>query len=213
MIEIAPKLWIGSQADMHEPGWAVLQTAKEPWHRQALGYAGRAAPKDHPEYLIARRGDRMILNLIDVQDSAFVPPAMVAQAVEFVRTARDKGQTVLIQCNQGQSRAPTLGLLCLAAQLPADFAAAEAEFLNLYPAYAPSQGMRGFAETHWASYRGSASELDAGALDTANQLWSTFCSDLRDDPARARDRLISGIVRALVGAASGEAPKPRLEIE
>jgi hypothetical protein len=49
VIEVRPNLFVGGGADFDavwdEPGWMILQCAKEPWHREALGYTGRGAPK------------------------------------------------------------------------------------------------------------------------------------------------------------------------
>ena len=62
MKEVMPGLFVGNALDYDlvkdDPDWSVVQCAKEPWHREALGYTGRAAPREHPEYLWARRGNR-----------------------------------------------------------------------------------------------------------------------------------------------------------
>ena len=54
MIEIMHNLFIGSQSDYenivkYESGWYVIHACKEPYHRQALGYSGRAVSKDLSE--------------------------------------------------------------------------------------------------------------------------------------------------------------------
>jgi hypothetical protein len=68
---LSGRLWIGD-VSMYEAvakpeadQWFVVHACKEPYHRKELGYTGRAAPKEHPEYLICRRPGRLILNLID----------------------------------------------------------------------------------------------------------------------------------------------------
>ena len=158
MKEIAPKLWIGSQSDFEEldpfgTEWAIVHACKEPHHRQALGYTGRAAPKEHPEYLFAKRGKRLILNLIDADDPKYVPKDVIDAAVGHIRDSIKAGEFVLCHCNQGASRSPTIGLLYLAPEMPEDFEQAEAKFRDLYPAYAPAEGMRKFAREHWQAYR------------------------------------------------------------
>jgi hypothetical protein len=47
MVEIAKNLYIGSQDDYElnvkfQTDWFVIHACKEPYHRQALGYTGRA---------------------------------------------------------------------------------------------------------------------------------------------------------------------------
>jgi len=77
MIEIVTNLFIGSQDDYeltvrHETGWRVIHACKEPYHRQALGYRGQGAPRNDPEYLVAVRGERLMLNMVDVTDPSFL---------------------------------------------------------------------------------------------------------------------------------------------
>jgi len=79
MIEVHPNLWIGDEHDYSrhvraESGWSVVHACKEPFHRQALGYTGRAVSKNHSEYLIARRERRLILNLVDAPKCEPRPP-------------------------------------------------------------------------------------------------------------------------------------------
>lgn len=159
MIEIDPKLWIGAQADFEalDPaleGWAVVHACKEPHHRQALGYSGRGAPKEHPEYLMARRERRLILNLVDVDDPKYVAKEIMDAALEHIRASLADGLSVLCHCNQGASRSPTIGMLHLAASLSEDFDEAVARFKEShYEPYAPARGVLEFAREHWSSYR------------------------------------------------------------
>jgi hypothetical protein len=158
MIQVMPNLWVGGQDDLPWAmgsdgkvfdGWYVISAAKEPWHRQALGYTGRGAPKEHPEYLMARRGNRLLLNLVDVEESAYIRPEIIDVAQDDIQAELGKGNKVLIHCNKGGSRAPTIAMLYLAKHGPlAGMMSHEVveEFTKLYPAYAPAGGMRDFAK-------------------------------------------------------------------
>ncbi len=161
MIEIHEKLFVGSQDDYErtvqwEEGWKVVQACRDPYHRRALGYTGRAAPKDHPEYLLARRDDRLILNLLDADDPAYIPKAIIDAALAFIEESLELGSRVLVHCNQGQSRGPSIGLLYLAAKTEAfsglDYEAARDRFREIYPAYDPHPGVHGFLMIHWSIY-------------------------------------------------------------
>ena len=60
MVEIYSNLFIGTEDDYNSLSfslgeWYIIHACKEPFHRKALGYEGRTAIKDHPEYLIAER--------------------------------------------------------------------------------------------------------------------------------------------------------------
>lgn len=163
MIEIDSNLYVGNQDDYeftvrNQDGWFVIHACKEPYHRAALGYSGRGAPKDHPEYLIARRGHRLILNLVDADNPAFIPKEIIDEALEFIHEHLSEGRRVLVHCNQGHSRSPGIGLLYLAKftnVLPLDnLAEAEQAFRAIYPPYNPAAGIWGFVQNHWQEYSG-----------------------------------------------------------
>jgi hypothetical protein len=163
MIEICPNVYIGNQYDYEgtvkgQDGWSVVHACKEPYHRQALGYKGRAAPKSHPEYYIARRDNRLILNLIDADNPAYIPKTIIDDALAFIVEELNNGKRVLVHCNKGESRSPGIGLLYLAIytnHLPrTSFADAETTYRSIYPPYNPARGMRGFLIAHWEEYIG-----------------------------------------------------------
>lgn len=153
MIEVRPLLFVGDMGDAKrlDETWIVVHACKEPYHRQALGYAGRSAPKDHPEYLFARRNNAMILNLVDVDDPAYVRAEIVDAAVDFINS--HTASRVLVHCNQGRSRSPTLAMLADAKSLAENFEDAEKEFRARYAPYNPGRGMREFAKANWVRYR------------------------------------------------------------
>src|SRR5258708_2952521 len=164
MIEIFKDLFIGNAADYEhdvreQPGWRVVHACKEPYHRQALGYTGRAAPQDHPEYLIARRGHRLILNLVDAPDPAYIRKAIAEAGIVFVHEGLRGGDRVLVHCNEGRSRPAMIGFLSLASftdRLPPTFDAAEAAFRAIYPPYLPGAGVRGFLVCYFDKYRNAS---------------------------------------------------------
>ena len=108
MIKVEEGIYIGCDADVDEfygdhQGFC-LHMAKEPYHRKAVGYTGRGAPKDHPEYLIAERDTFNAYNLVDSPKPEFIPHEIFAHACETIAEMREKGVPVLINCNQGKSR-------------------------------------------------------------------------------------------------------------
>ncbi len=162
MIEVYPSLFVGTERDYesvvrHEDGWYVVHACKEPYHRRALGYTSRGAPKNHPEYLMARRGHRLILNLVDAPDPAYIPLEIIVAAIEFIDEGLRLGQRVLVHCNLGESRGPGIALLYLRARADrfrtSTLSEAESAFRQVYPFYNPGSGMRGFLasnlDKHW----------------------------------------------------------------
>jgi len=161
MIEIHPNLYVGHQGDYEhqvkgQEGWAVVHACKEPYHRQLLGYAGRGAPKEHPEYFVAERGDRLYLNLVDAPDPAFIRREIIDNGLAFIHEKLAEGLKVLVHCNQGESRGPGIGFLYLLREadvLPqTSLDDALAKFRQIYPAFSPSGGISGFIAAHWEEY-------------------------------------------------------------
>ena len=108
MIEVEDGVWVGNEADVDEfygeHGGFCIHAAKEPYHRKALGYTGRAAPKEDPEYLVAVRDTYNAYNLVDSPKPEFIPKEIFDHAANSIAEMREKGVPVLINCNQGKSR-------------------------------------------------------------------------------------------------------------
>lgn len=146
--------------------WAYVLAAKEPFHRAAIGYKGRACDKSHPEYLIARRDNNLVLNLVDAPKSEFFNKDIIDTALDFIEEQlKERHMSVLICCNQGESRSPSLALLYLIKHglIEGDtLEDVEAEFLKVYPEYNPGTGMRGFVKENFEKYKSRFKIMHAG---------------------------------------------------
>ena len=161
MIEVYDNLYVGNQEDYErrvrfQQSWRVVHACKEPYHRQALGYTGRGAPKTHPEYLIARRGDRLILNLVDADDPNYIPKEIINAALDFINEGLTNRIKTLVHCNQGESRSPAIAFLYLAShtdKIPkSSLEEAESAFREIYPNFNPGKGIHGFFAAYWGEY-------------------------------------------------------------
>lgn len=161
MKEVYKNLFVGTEQDFEyvvkgKENWAVVHACKEPYHRQALGYKGRGAPKNSPEYLFAIRANRLILNLVDADNPAYIPKQIIDKALDFIYQNLNAGQKVLVHCNQGQSRSPSIVMLYLAefTDIFSDkiFQNVEKEFRLIYSSYLPSNGIRMFMYQNWDEY-------------------------------------------------------------
>ena len=157
MVEVYKNLFVGSEFDYEvNPqsfnDWYVVHACKEPYHRKALGYTGRAAPKESPYYfyLTDVRG-HLILNIVDVPDPRFFNDGMIDKAIDYCLEGLNKGKRVLIHCNQGESRAPTIALMVLRKLhvVSDDFDEAVDYMYSIYPDYNPNNGILEYARQRW----------------------------------------------------------------
>jgi hypothetical protein len=160
MEEIIPRLWVGGDRDYEElvdkdkRGWSYLRCCKEGpgGHRQSCGYTGLGAPKDR-NYLVKRKGENlMALNLIDADDPNFISPQMIRAGLDFIVERLAAGDKVLVACNHGHSRGPSVALMYLRSigEMPHAFALSERIYHTIYPHYEPRAGIRQFARSHWS---------------------------------------------------------------
>jgi hypothetical protein len=152
---IIDRLYLGSDDDVPRAkgyGWARLCVCKDgiDSHRSLLGYTTLGAPKGK-DYLVARRGDVMALNVIDVDDPKMIPEEPLWAGLKFIDEQRQKGRTIFVHCNAGHSRSPSLVMMYLRSigELPEYFPAASKIFRTLYPKFDPGKGMKAKIHDMW----------------------------------------------------------------
>jgi predicted protein tyrosine phosphatase len=153
MVKIDSRLFIGAVDDCRTgtEQLAVVHACKSPCHQQAVGYRG-SLPASHPNYLVLQQEHDLYLNIID-------PPVPLFKAetferfLVFARTKYDSGASLLIHCNQGESRAPSLALLFLAKHIGklsnTSYMDAKHAFEKTFPAYQPGLGIQQFLASNW----------------------------------------------------------------
>jgi protein-tyrosine phosphatase len=150
--ELYKNLYVGDDAGVLEArkrGMNIVHAAKDGdfSHRSLLKYQSMAAPKGS-EYLVARRPGNLYLNLIDADDPSFVPDEAITAALVFIKDSLSKDEPVLVHCNKGLSRSPTIVFLYLysTGKLPSEYYKAIREFRKIYPKYDPSIGLELYAK-------------------------------------------------------------------
>ncbi len=109
MVEIMQNFYIGNEDDYEKRiknrlGWNIIHACKEPYHRDLLRYKTQGAPQNNPEYLIAKRQNKLICNLIDTDDPKYVPQEIIDTILIFIENSLKENKKVLLHCNQGESR-------------------------------------------------------------------------------------------------------------
>jgi hypothetical protein len=156
--EIYHNVWVGDDnAYVHlkdKPKWSFLRCCKygPGGHQQTLDYHTLAAPEGS-EHFVVERPRLMALNLLDLDDPNFVDPGMIQTGLDFIQQELLSGQKVLIACNAGRSRGPTVGLMWLrrVGHMRHAYLHSQRLYHSMYPLYSPSQGIDQFARSHWAA--------------------------------------------------------------
>ena len=156
MYEVAKGLFIGTERDCfysERNEWAVLHACKSPCHQRALNYRGSLSPT-HPCYLTYERGNHLYLNIIDPPQPLFKPPLFI-ESLKFI-DKHIKDRNILIHCNLGLSRAPSIALLWLAKRTDLisneSFQSAAISFKQIYPYFQPGHGISYYLTQNWSNF-------------------------------------------------------------
>lgn len=132
---------------------AVVHACKIPCHQNEVGYRGNLI-NTHLNYLVLEKENDLFLNIIDPTAPLFMPPLFVA-FLGFANKHWGQGKKLLIHCNQGESRAPSLAMLFLAKGISvisdSSYETARVEFEKLYPRYNPGKGIETYFSKNWAT--------------------------------------------------------------
>ena len=152
MKEVYTNIFIGSKDDCNNSSFAIVHACKT-CHRKTLGYTNKLE-QNHPNYLIYQKDDmNLYLNLVDMENE-FLPKytdPIIEKALTFI-DSHIKERPVLIHCDQGMSRSPSIGLLYLAINniIPNDsYLSARKEFEKLYTTFNPGNGITKYLQKHW----------------------------------------------------------------
>ncbi|MBN2287628.1 MAG: dual specificity protein phosphatase family protein [Tissierellales bacterium] len=144
MIEIIHNLYVGDDSDCTSANFEYVVNACKTCHQNALGYRG-SLQNTHPNYLIYESGRNLYLNMVDMERELlplYTNPIMFA-AMKFL-DMYIKDHIILIHCNQGISRSPSIALLYCAKSKIIPFTSyqdAVNNFVELYPLFSPGRGI------------------------------------------------------------------------
>lgn len=161
MKELIENIFIGDDKDYNDlydkKDWGILHCAKHPFHCQFVGYSGNL-PNTHKDYAYKRKDNEMALNLVDLDFFSFnyldFNREMFIQAFKFLDEYYDNGKPILIHCNQGLSRSPSLAMLYMATKGIGyeDFEKTIKEFKLLYPKYEPKKNIYETIKALWKEF-------------------------------------------------------------
>ena len=155
MNEIYTNLFIGDDDDCYtcllDSGFSIVHACKT-CHQEVLKYHG-LLPHTHPNYLIYEHGKNLYLNMVDMPNEflAKYTNPIFKHAMGFIKR-EIQNKKVLIHCNFGYSRSPSLGFIYLAITgviSKKSINEAMNEFIKLYPKYSPGNGIILYMQHNW----------------------------------------------------------------
>lgn len=152
MKEVSKNLFVGNDLDCaNSSGFAVIHACKT-CHQKALRYTG-SLTSSNPNYLFFQKDKNLFLNMVDMRkvlEQKFTNPIMES-AILFINENVEK-RRVLIHCNQGFSRSPSIALIYLSLIniLPNTFYLdAKNDFTKVFPEYNPGSGIELYMMNNW----------------------------------------------------------------
>lgn len=161
MIEMFKNLYIGTVDEYIEcvrymRDFKTVIAAKEPYHREYVGYKTRGCPKDSPQYYIAKMESGIICNLVDADKKEFIPDEIMIPAVNFIRKSLAESKRVFVCCNQGKSRSPMIAMLSMANTSPLNsfsFEEAHEKVVFSFPFVETGKGIYEYAKENWEKFK------------------------------------------------------------
>lgn len=158
MHNIASHLYIGGMNDLMglNENWSVAHVCKTA-HKKRLGYS-KALPPKHPHYVMFEKDKHLYVNWVDTDNPKYFDwprgagIGNMVRVLDFIEKELAAGQNMLIHCDQGISRSPSVGMVYLAKRLqslPVLFDDAKQAFIEIYPHYQPKAGINGFLQANW----------------------------------------------------------------
>lgn len=152
-IEVCKNLFVGNLKDCQTSNnLSIIHACKDPCHKNGVGYIGNLA-SSHPNYLIKETENDLYLNLVDMSriSPKFTDNSM-KKAIEFIENHLNQNNKVLIHCNLGQSRSPSIAILYLAKNSiinNSSFENALIEFKGLYSNINLGIGFYNYLKNNW----------------------------------------------------------------
>jgi len=155
-------LFVGNGYDTYKFAGSILHCAKNPWFDDAAANInlleklgdprGVLAPPTYPCLLnrnvILVEYNEMALNMVDVADPSYFSDEMVNSGLQFISDRMADGDPVLVHCNMGVSRSPSMAFLWMFEHgfLDDDYETACEDFQDLYPDWFPGAGIKGYLD-------------------------------------------------------------------
>ena len=156
MVEVFTNLCVGDTDDcnkINSSDWAIIHACKDPCHRRIVNYKNNL-PIEHDNYLVHEKDNHLALNIVDMKQELLpeYTDKIMKAAMRFIEENIDKHK-ILIHCNQGMSRSPSIALLYMARLGVINnqsYREAATDFKVKYKDYNPGTGIAAYLAKNWA---------------------------------------------------------------
>ena len=140
------KIFVGNQYEISKlsDDFNIVHAAKEPFHKELVGYNGKKCPPDKYFYKDEKQASLCIIDFPSSFQWDYFPENMLKLTMEFIDTSLKDCKKVYIHCNQGMSRAPSIAFMYLVSRgliREGDLEGDLNYFLEIYPSYRPANGI------------------------------------------------------------------------
>lgn len=159
MQQVGYLIYVGNSDDAAQvkdnPDWVIVHACKTA-HKAEIGYE-KSLAQDHPSYLIHMtpgNDQEIFLNMVDMKAELlpqYTDPILRA-AFHFISGHVAAGKKILVHCDQGNSRGPSVAMAYLARggeYNHADYESTSASFKEQYESFEPNDGIMLYMKKHW----------------------------------------------------------------
>lgn len=153
MVEISEGIYIGSSKDYeynkNKDDMNFINACKYPyWEEYAKEHSNNG--------LYAYSGNRLICNLVDADDSKYIPSEIIEECINYIEKSVKEKKKILINCNEGKSRSATIGLIYLIKHKKISdnsdlFYKVLDKYKEIVPRYEPNLGMLSYVSDYYAN--------------------------------------------------------------
>ena len=139
-------LFVGPGADTYKFAGSILHCARDPWFVEACKSFVMPISYTFPSChntVVQPCYNEMALNMVDAAEPHYFSDEMVNAGLEFITERLAEGDPVLVHCNMGISRSPSMAFLWMFEHgfLDDEFRHALPQFKTIYPNYCPGNGI------------------------------------------------------------------------
>lgn len=161
MIEVMPQLFVGTVDEsislvLNQAEWSIVNTSGK-YHKIMHNWK-KADPEDKC-YILHSEPSVISINWVDAADPSYFNyngegVENVKQILKFIESSIEVYKKVLVCCDKGKSRSPSIAMMYMAFSGKFDndafeYESAKERFSTVYPLYNPGIGIETFLKEHW----------------------------------------------------------------